>query len=218
MHPTPPPPDEREEGEISPRPTPAATPAPAASLAPTPMPVPQRYPSASVGRTSTLQTAVSSIVKPTNQLLPRLPTTVKPTPSIMTRRGTGARTRAGAVVSFPFPLPSVPSPTTKTTIREARRCAHHPSSNPPSSDFEVTPLYSAALSAGKHYHASIGRAVVLRARVLAEGDAESARRREVAIKMVRSQEVMRRAGLKELAILTQLLAADPDDKKTSRSP
>ncbi|KAJ7061471.1 kinase-like domain-containing protein [Mycena amicta] len=77
-----------------------------------------------------------------------------------------------------------------------------------------------APSDGERYqvYASVGRgmfAVVVRARVLSEGDdgKDGAGGREVAIKIVRSQEVMHRAGLKEAAILNKLQAADPDDKK-----
>ncbi|KAJ7221455.1 kinase-like protein [Mycena pura] len=68
-------------------------------------------------------------------------------------------------------------------------------------------------------YASIGRgmfAVVVRARVVSEGDDGKEGKevgREVAIKIVRSQEVMHRAGLKESAILTKLQLADPEDKK-----
>ncbi|KAJ6606025.1 kinase-like domain-containing protein [Mycena vulgaris] len=70
---------------------------------------------------------------------------------------------------------------------------------------------------GERYqvYASVGRgmfAVVVRARVLSEGD-EGGAGREVAIKIVRAQEVMHRAGLKESAILTKLQVADPEDKK-----
>lgn len=43
--------------------------------------------------------------------------------------------------------------------------------------------------------------------------AEDGDRREVAIKMVRSQESMFKAGLKEAQILRKLMEADPDDKK-----
>lgn len=69
---------------------------------------------------------------------------------------------------------------------------------------------------GERYqvYASIGRgmfAVVVRARVLS--DEEGKEGREVAIKIVRAQEVMHRAGLKESAILTKLQVADPEDKK-----
>ncbi|KAJ7139374.1 kinase-like domain-containing protein [Mycena epipterygia] len=74
---------------------------------------------------------------------------------------------------------------------------------------------------GERYqvYASVGRgmfAVVVRARVLPEGeDGKESREggREVAIKIVRAQEVMHRAGLKESAILTKLQLADPEDKK-----
>ncbi|KAJ7700678.1 kinase-like domain-containing protein [Mycena rosella] len=70
---------------------------------------------------------------------------------------------------------------------------------------------------GERYqvYASVGRgmfAVVVRARVLADGE-EGKEGREVAIKIVRAQEVMHRAGLKESAILTKLQLADPEDKK-----
>ncbi|KAF7323387.1 Serine/threonine protein kinase PRP4 [Mycena chlorophos] len=72
---------------------------------------------------------------------------------------------------------------------------------------------------GERYqvYASVGRgmfAVVVRARVLSDGeDSTKDGAREVAIKIVRSQEVMQRAGMKEAAILNKLQAADPDDKK-----
>ncbi|KAJ6567082.1 kinase-like domain-containing protein [Mycena capillaripes] len=74
---------------------------------------------------------------------------------------------------------------------------------------------------GERYqvYASVGRgmfAVVVRARVLPEGeDGQETKEsgREVAIKIVRAQEVMHRAGLKESAILSKLQAADPEDKK-----
>ncbi|KAJ7832012.1 hypothetical protein B0H14DRAFT_3872031 [Mycena olivaceomarginata] len=58
--------------------------------------------------------------------------------------------------------------------------------------------------------------VVVRARVLPdEDDAKESKEggREVAIKIVRAQEVMHRAGLKESAILQKLQTADPEDKK-----
>ncbi|KAJ7753423.1 kinase-like domain-containing protein [Mycena maculata] len=74
---------------------------------------------------------------------------------------------------------------------------------------------------GERYqvYASVGRgmfAVVVRARVLSEGEDGKEGKdggREVAIKIVRAQEVMHRAGLKESAILTKLQLADPEDKK-----
>ncbi|KAJ7494283.1 kinase-like domain-containing protein [Mycena galericulata] len=74
---------------------------------------------------------------------------------------------------------------------------------------------------GERYqvYASVGRgmfAVVVRARVLPEGEEGKEGKeggREVAIKIVRAQEVMHRAGLKESAILTKLQVADPEDKK-----
>ncbi|KAJ7237736.1 kinase-like protein [Mycena haematopus] len=80
---------------------------------------------------------------------------------------------------------------------------------------------TAAGEKGERYqvYASVGRgmfAVVVRARVLPDGDEGSQSKdggREVAIKIVRAQEVMHRAGLKESAILQKLQAADPDDKK-----
>ncbi|EJU05920.1 kinase-like protein [Dacryopinax primogenitus] len=50
---------------------------------------------------------------------------------------------------------------------------------------------------------------VVRARVL-EGRSQS---REVAIKIIRAQETMYKAGLKEAQILNKLMQADPDDKK-----
>ncbi|KAK0227706.1 kinase-like domain-containing protein [Armillaria fumosa] len=52
---------------------------------------------------------------------------------------------------------------------------------------------------------------VVRARVL-QGDGDSVGR-EVAIKIVRCQESMYKAGLKEVQILNKLMQADPDDKK-----
>ncbi|KAJ7684315.1 kinase-like protein [Mycena polygramma] len=80
---------------------------------------------------------------------------------------------------------------------------------------------TAAGEKGERYqvYASVGRgmfAVVVRARVLPEGeDGKESKEvgREVAIKIVRAQEVMHRAGLKESAILTKLQTADPEDKK-----
>ncbi|KAJ7780237.1 kinase-like domain-containing protein [Mycena maculata] len=74
---------------------------------------------------------------------------------------------------------------------------------------------------GERYqvYASVGKgmfAVVVRARVLSEGeDGKEGKEggREVAIKIVRAQEVMHHAGLKESAILTKLQLADPEDKK-----
>ncbi|KAG0701585.1 kinase-like domain-containing protein [Suillus ampliporus] len=50
---------------------------------------------------------------------------------------------------------------------------------------------------------------VVRARVLQEGETG----KEVAIKIIRSQESMHRAGLKEVQILNKLKQADPEDKK-----
>ncbi|KZO89755.1 kinase-like protein [Calocera viscosa TUFC12733] len=50
---------------------------------------------------------------------------------------------------------------------------------------------------------------VVRARVL-EGPNEG---KEVAIKVIRAQETMYKAGLKEVQILNKLMQADPDDKK-----
>jgi serine/threonine-protein kinase PRP4 len=37
--------------------------------------------------------------------------------------------------------------------------------------------------------------------------------REVAIKVIRNNDTMYRAGMKEMSILKRLMAADPDDKK-----
>lgn len=54
---------------------------------------------------------------------------------------------------------------------------------------------------------------VVRARVLLDDNGASAPSREVAIKIVRAQESMYRAGLKEAQILNKLKMADPDDKK-----
>ncbi|KAG1731200.1 kinase-like domain-containing protein [Suillus paluster] len=50
---------------------------------------------------------------------------------------------------------------------------------------------------------------VVRARALQEGETG----KEVAIKIIRSQESMHRAGLKEVQILNKLKQADPEDKK-----
>lgn len=50
---------------------------------------------------------------------------------------------------------------------------------------------------------------VVRARVLQDGETG----KEVAIKIIRSQESMHRAGLKEVQILNKLKQADPEDKK-----
>ncbi|KAJ7310594.1 kinase-like domain-containing protein [Mycena albidolilacea] len=80
---------------------------------------------------------------------------------------------------------------------------------------------TAASEKGERYqvYATVGRgmfAVVVRARVLPEeDDAKESKEggREVAIKIVRAQEVMHRAGLKESAILQKLQTADPEDKK-----
>ncbi|KAJ7746550.1 kinase-like domain-containing protein [Mycena metata] len=74
---------------------------------------------------------------------------------------------------------------------------------------------------GERYqvYATVGKgmfAIVVRARVLPEGEDagnEVKEGREVAIKIVRAQEVMHRAGLKESAILQKLQTADPEDKK-----
>ncbi|KAJ7184606.1 kinase-like protein [Mycena filopes] len=81
---------------------------------------------------------------------------------------------------------------------------------------------TAAGEKGERYqvYASVGKgmfAIVVRARVLPEGD-DTVKEgkeagREVAIKIVRAQEVMHRAGLKESAILQKLQQADPEDKK-----
>ncbi|KAF9032940.1 kinase-like domain-containing protein [Panaeolus papilionaceus] len=69
---------------------------------------------------------------------------------------------------------------------------------------------------GERYQvfASLGQGMfanVVRARVLT-GDANEIGR-EVAIKIIRSQESMHRAGLKEIQILNKLKQADPEDKK-----
>lgn len=65
---------------------------------------------------------------------------------------------------------------------------------------------------GGRYHvfSSIGKGMfsnVVRARDTAEGE------REVAIKIIRAQETMYKAGLKEISVLGKLRAADPDDKR-----
>lgn len=51
---------------------------------------------------------------------------------------------------------------------------------------------------------------VVRAKVVDPAEGEP---KEVAIKIIRSQESMYIAGRKEAAILEKLMAADPDDKK-----
>ncbi|KIM49860.1 hypothetical protein M413DRAFT_21983 [Hebeloma cylindrosporum] len=66
--------------------------------------------------------------------------------------------------------------------------------------------YQVFSSLGKGMFANVVRARVLQGEV---GDAG----REVAIKIIRCQESMYRAGLKEVQILNKLKQADPDDKK-----
>ena len=72
-----------------------------------------------------------------------------------------------------------------------------------------------ALDGGKYQvFANIGKGMfsnVVRARVL-DGNSEN-EGKEVAIKIVRSQESMQKAGLKEAQILQKLRDADPEDKK-----
>ncbi|KAJ6630358.1 kinase-like domain-containing protein [Mycena sp. CBHHK59/15] len=79
------------------------------------------------------------------------------------------------------------------------------------------PVPGGAVGERYQVYASVGRgmfAVVVRARVLSDGEGEVKEGgREVAIKIVRAQEVMHRAGLKESAILMKLQLADPEDKK-----
>ncbi|KIJ25950.1 hypothetical protein M422DRAFT_38427 [Sphaerobolus stellatus SS14] len=61
---------------------------------------------------------------------------------------------------------------------------------------------------------SLGKGIfsnVVRARVISGEGSETGK--EVAIKIVRAQESMHRAGLKEVQILNKLRQADPDDKK-----
>lgn len=53
---------------------------------------------------------------------------------------------------------------------------------------------------------------VVKARVL-KASADEPLGIDVAIKIIRSQESMYKAGLKEIQILNKLRAADPDDKK-----
>lgn len=71
------------------------------------------------------------------------------------------------------------------------------------------------LDGGKYQvFANIGKGMfsnVVRARVL-DGSSEN-EGKEVAIKIVRSQESMQKAGLKEAQILQKLRDADPEDKK-----
>ncbi|KAK0210088.1 kinase-like domain-containing protein [Desarmillaria ectypa] len=66
--------------------------------------------------------------------------------------------------------------------------------------------YQVFSSLGKGMFANVVRARVLQG----DGDAVG---REVAIKIVRCQESMYKAGLKEVQILNKLMQADPDDKK-----
>ncbi|ORY75346.1 kinase-like domain-containing protein [Leucosporidium creatinivorum] len=66
-----------------------------------------------------------------------------------------------------------------------------------------------------HVIANLGKGMfsgVVRARDLGEGG-KGGDGKEVAIKVIRSQESMYKAGLKEAAILRKLMDADPDDKK-----
>lgn len=65
-------------------------------------------------------------------------------------------------------------------------------------------------SARYHVFAVLGRGMfssVVKARDSLEGD------REVAIKIVRSQETMYRAGIKEMAVLQKLASMDPEDRR-----
>ncbi|KAI5454643.1 U4/U6 small nuclear ribonucleoprotein prp4, variant 3 [Naganishia albida] len=68
--------------------------------------------------------------------------------------------------------------------------------------------YKITVNLGKGMFAQVMRAKVLKA----SDDGEKAGQ-EVAIKVIRSQESMYIAGRKEAAILSRLVAADPDDKK-----
>ncbi|KAF7298291.1 Serine/threonine protein kinase PRP4 [Mycena kentingensis (nom. inval.)] len=157
-----------------------------------------------------LQTAISVLfyaVKqddqstPTNQPLHRLPATLK-----QRRDYDPSRDRhedeAGAVVSVPFPTPVGPVPDDDVDDMfafasssapkekkqgEARRCATIPQQILPPSDFE-------------------GYTVIL-------GSAGDEGGRELAIEIVRSQEVMQRAGWTEAAIVNILQAADAADEK-----
>ncbi|KAI8920408.1 kinase-like domain-containing protein [Entophlyctis helioformis] len=61
-----------------------------------------------------------------------------------------------------------------------------------------------------HVYANLGKGVfssVVKAQDSQNGD------RDVAIKLIRNNDVMYRAGMKELAVLRKLAEADPDDKK-----
>ncbi|PWN97720.1 kinase-like protein, partial [Tilletiopsis washingtonensis] len=68
-----------------------------------------------------------------------------------------------------------------------------------------------------HVFANLGRGMfssVVKAREVTPGEhGAPAREREVAIKIVRSQETMYKAGIKEMAVLQKLMALDPEDKR-----
>ncbi|TFK68626.1 kinase-like protein [Pluteus cervinus] len=73
--------------------------------------------------------------------------------------------------------------------------------------------YQVVSSLGKGMFANVVRGLVLQSPPEAEGILGAEVGKEVAIKIVRSQESMYRAGLKEAQILQKIRQADPDDKK-----
>ncbi|KAH8797206.1 kinase-like protein [Flagelloscypha sp. PMI_526] len=83
-----------------------------------------------------------------------------------------------------------------------------------------TPTLGGTLDGKYHVFSAIGKgmfAVVLKARVVVTEDGtllpDAAPKREVAIKIMRSQETMYKSGQREAALLAKLNAADPDDKR-----
>ncbi|KAH8826165.1 kinase-like protein [Flagelloscypha sp. PMI_526] len=83
-----------------------------------------------------------------------------------------------------------------------------------------TPTLGETLDGKYHVFSVIGKgmfAVVVKARVVVAEDGtllpDAAPKREVAIKIMRSQETMYKSGQREAALLAKLNAADPDDKQ-----
>ncbi|KAK0455259.1 kinase-like domain-containing protein [Desarmillaria tabescens] len=115
-----------------------------------------------------------------------------------------------------------------TTEKKPKKVKKVKKTNPTAPALITTTLDSAADSEGYYsvilaeqldggryqVFSSLGKGMfanVVRARVL-QGDGDAVGR-EVAIKIVRCQESMYKAGLKEVQILNKLMQADPDDKK-----
>ncbi|KAF7289989.1 Serine/threonine protein kinase PRP4 [Mycena kentingensis (nom. inval.)] len=194
MHPTPPfHPDEHRAK--SPRPTPAATPAPAASLAPTPMP--HILADRRARRAAILARHSSG------------------TPNAGFTNGTLAPPLVAPAVSKP-PSPAVGQEQAgQFTPKRGRARSRARSRSRPDdkghddeNEFDdMAKLLAAPTISQQIVHSDTASDPDY------SGDAEGARDQEVAIRIVRSQEVVRRAGLEETAILSELQAADPEDQQ-----